>query len=90
MRTGHAAELAHFQFLIEAQDDQSCQGCKKGMDDTIEHVLCHCTQQELVDARKEKFRRRVPLTDLVEKPELCMVLANRFKALVINTLDSEE
>ena len=59
------------------------------MDDTIEHVLCHCTQQELVDARKEKFRRRVPLTDLVEKPELCMVLANRFKALVINTLDSE-
>ena len=77
--------------MIEAQDDPSCQGCKKGMDDTIEHVLCHCTQQELADARKEKFGRRVTLADLVEEPELCrMVLAQRFKALAISTPEETE
>ena len=83
LRTGHAAELAYYQYLIEAGDEPTCKECKD-VDETIEHVLCHCLA--LDGARARLFEEKVTLSDLVLQPEKCRkLLCKRFPALSINT-----
>ena len=91
LRTGHAKELKSYRHSIESEEDGMCEnGC--GVDETIEHVLCHCNATSA--ARTLNWNGPVDTTMLITHPEICRrILKSRFPELVLahdDNLNSNE
>ena len=41
LRTGHSKELPQYRYMIEKDDEPTCQEYDDD-EETIEHILCHC------------------------------------------------
>ena len=85
LRTGHAKELRHYQYLIgvEGVEDPSCTCSAKRQ--TIEHILTECP--DLKEERKKHFPGgKVKMHSMVLDPEKCRkFLSAKFNGLKIST-----
>ena len=74
LRTDHCKLLKHYRYVIETEEDPTCERCGEG-DETLEHILCRCPG--MASYRRSHFEGDV--TD----PERCrQFLSKRFSELV--------
>ena len=82
LRTGHCKELADYRFIIDKEDDDSCERCDLERPETTEHILCVCPA--LDHERVRKIYGKVTIDMMVTNPEACRkILAKRFDGLRI-------
>ena len=87
LRTGHCKLLKKYRFLIDLEDNATCDQCHEG-EETLEHVLCRCPALEL--NRRRHTEGEVTVDMMVTDPETCRrILKGRFPDLEIKTLSAE-
>lgn len=71
VRSGHAKELRHYRKRIGMDTDATCIFCELDEDETIEHLVCRCTQLE---ARRMALGGDFNVGTLTSDPEKCRKL----------------
>ena len=85
LRSGHAKQLKRYMYMIEKEDDPTCDCGQE--EETIEHVLCRCPALE--EKRARMFEGEVTIDMMVYKPEKCRkLLESRYPDLKL--CDSKE
>ena len=81
LRTGHAKELKRYIYLIDQEDDASCECGEE--EESIEHILCECPILE--NKRRRIFEGEVGIDMMVTQPEKSRkLLSERFTNLKLN------
>ena len=68
LRTGHSKELRQYRYMIEKDDEPTCQECDDD-EETIEHILCHCPALERI--RRLIFEEPPTMAQMTKQPEMC-------------------
>ena len=71
LRTGHSKELRQYRYMIEKDDEPTCQECDDD-EETIEHILCHCPALERM--RRLIFEEPPTMAQMTKQPEMCRKL----------------
>ena len=80
LRSGHSMKLADYRFVIDKEEDDACQKCDMQKPETLEHVLCECT--DLDEERERHFNGKVSVKQMITDPDTCRkLLSNRFEGL---------
>ena len=90
LRTGHCKELRDYRWVIEADDDNTCQQCNLQEPETINHVFLRCPI--LHQARHLHADGKTTMDMLVLDPDKSrQILAARFEGLMLpHSMEPEE